>query len=170
MNLQEKNVLEWIIDNGYMMNTNNIKELMKYIDDMEYIRTRDEVIQANIEYYDINCPIEYLDTDEIINNDNDYIYFKNETYLNVNWLLNDIENQQLPFIHRQDDFISLDVNVSCIGEDLIETAIENEWCSIEEEDIVDLYITPNVDDIVIQVLNYVDDKIYFNDNGEIERK
>lgn len=170
MNLQEKNVLEWIIDNGYMMNTKNIKELMEYIDDMEYIRTRDEVIQANIEYYDINCPMEYLDTDEIINNDSDYIYFKNETYLNVNWLMNDIENQQLPFIHHQDDFISLDVNVSCIGEDLIETAIENEWCSIEEEDIIDLYITPNIDDIVMQVLNYIDNKIYFNDSGEIERK
>lgn len=52
----------------------------------KYIRNREEVIKHNIEYFGINCPFEYLDTDTMVNNDNDYIKFDDNTFLNRNWL------------------------------------------------------------------------------------
>lgn len=156
MNLQEKIVLEWIIDNGYAINTRDLEKLMKYIDDMEYVRTVDDIIQANIDYYNIKCPTNFLDVEEIINNDGDYIYFKNDTYLNVNWLMNDIDEGQIPYVYIEYDYINFDVSIDEIAKDIIKQSEEYEWCSIEKEDIIETYLNPVADDIAERVLCYID--------------
>lgn len=156
MNLQEKIVLEWIIDNGYAINTRDLKKLMKYIDDMEYIRTVDDIIQANIDYYNIKCPTNFLDVEEIINNDGDYIYFKNDTYLNVNWLMNDIDEGQIPYVYIEYDYINFDASIDEIAKDIIKKSEEYEWCNIEKEDIIETYLNPVANDIAERVLCYID--------------
>lgn len=155
MNLQEKIVLEWIVDNGYAINTRDLGKLMKYIDDMEYIRTVDDIIQANIDYYDIKCPTNFLNVEEIINNDGDYIYFKNDTYLNVNWLMNDIDEGQIPYIYVEYDYINFDASIDEIAKDIIKKSEEYEWCSIEKEDIIETYLNPVANDIAERVLCYI---------------
>lgn len=162
MNLQEKIVLEWIIDNGYAINTRDLEKLMKYIDDMEYVRTVDDIIQANIDYYNIKCPTNFLDVEEIINNDGDYIYFKNDTYLNVNWLMNDIDEGQIPYVYIEYDYINFDVSVDEIAKDIIKKSKEYEWCDIEKQDIIETYLNPISDDIAERVLCYIN-----NYQGEI---
>lgn len=156
MNLQEKIVLEWIIDNGYAINTRDLGKLMKYIDDMEYIRTIDDIIQANIDYYNIKCPTNFLDVEEIINNDGDYIYFKNDTYLNVNWLMNDIDEGQIPYVYIEYDYINFDASIDEIAKDIIKKSEEYEWCNIEKEDIIETYLNPVANDIAERVLCYID--------------
>ena len=64
-----------------------VKDLLR-----KYIRTSEEVIDHNIEYYEIKCPREFLNKEEIINNDDDYIFLDNDLYLNKKMLINDIND------------------------------------------------------------------------------
>lgn len=46
----------------------NFKEFLKY-----NVRDDEEVVDHNIEYFGINCPIEFLNVQAIIESDNDYM-------------------------------------------------------------------------------------------------
>lgn len=46
----------------------SFKEFLKY-----NVRDDEEVVDHNIEYFGINCPIEFLNTQAIIESDNDYM-------------------------------------------------------------------------------------------------
>lgn len=59
----------------------DFKEFLKH-----YVRDDDEVIRHNIEYYELNCPIRFLDTDAIIEEDNDYVQLIDGWHLNVYWI------------------------------------------------------------------------------------
>ena len=51
-----------------------------------FVRNDEEVIDHNIEYFEISCPMEYLDTDSLIANDNDYMDLIDGWHLNVYWI------------------------------------------------------------------------------------
>ena len=57
------------------------KELRKFLS--KYVRTDDEVFEEDIEYFEIRCPIEFLDKQAMISMDNDYDYLINNLHLNT---------------------------------------------------------------------------------------
>ena len=52
-----------------------------------------------------------------------------------------------------------------IADNLIDLAIENEWCSIERDDVEWC-----MGDIVSTILDIINKKSFFNDDGLIERR
>ena len=58
---------EFLPDNLYI-NHEHIKQIIE-----DYVRTDEDVIDHNISYFEIRCPIEMLDTESMIDNDNDYV-------------------------------------------------------------------------------------------------
>jgi len=56
----------------------NFKEFLAY-----NVKDSEEVIDHNIEYYKLNCPIEFLNVQAIIESDNDYVPLIDDWYLNV---------------------------------------------------------------------------------------
>ena len=57
------------------------KELKEFLH--EYVRTDDEVFEEDIEYFDIRCPVEFLDKDAMISMDNDYDDLIDDLHLNT---------------------------------------------------------------------------------------
>lgn len=49
----------------------------------KYVRTDDEVFDENISYFEISCPIEFLDKQAMISMDNDYDYLMDNLHLNT---------------------------------------------------------------------------------------
>lgn len=47
------------------------------------VKDFDEVVLENIEHFEIKCPYEFLDTEYIVNHDNDYILASDNVYLKV---------------------------------------------------------------------------------------
>lgn len=69
----------------------------------EYVRTGQEIIQENIEYFGIKCPYEFLDKKEILARDEDYIKLDYGYYLNVNKLSDGISEELIslaPYTYR----------------------------------------------------------------------
>lgn len=56
----------------------NFKEFLKY-----NVRDDEEVVDHNIEYFGINCPIEFLNVQAIIESDNDYMPLIDDWHLYV---------------------------------------------------------------------------------------
>ena len=59
----------------------NFKEFLKY-----NVRDDKEVVDHNIDYLGINCPIEFLNVQAIIESDNDYMPLIDNWHLNVYWI------------------------------------------------------------------------------------
>ena len=60
------------------------KDFKKFLKDN--VRDDEEVVDNNIEYWDIRCPMEFLDTQAIIESDNDYDFLIDDWHLNVFWI------------------------------------------------------------------------------------
>lgn len=74
----------WVGEQTHLCINTEPETLRKFL--KEYVRDDDEVIDHNIEYFEINCPIDFLDTKSIIENDNDYVPLIDGWHLNVNWI------------------------------------------------------------------------------------
>lgn len=62
----------------------NKYDFLKAIEEDGLIASREEVVIDNIHYYGIkNCPLEFLDTEYIINHDNDYIFIDDDVYFKI---------------------------------------------------------------------------------------
>lgn len=57
------------------------EELKEFLN--EYVRTDNEVFEEDIEYFDIRCPVEFLDKEAMISMDNDYDDLINDLHLNT---------------------------------------------------------------------------------------
>ena len=57
-----------------------------------YIRNKEQVIENELEYYEIRCPIEYVDVESMICNDNDFIQLDDDTFLYIQSLECDIDD------------------------------------------------------------------------------
>lgn len=78
---------KYLPDNLYV--NRNEQHIKKIIED--YVRTDEDVLEHNIDYYDIKCPIEMLDTANIIYNDNDYEEIQNGYHLYALCIENELE-------------------------------------------------------------------------------
>ena len=56
----------------------DFKDFLKY-----NVRDDEEVVDHNIEYFGINCPMEFLDIQAIIESDEDYVPLIDDWHLNV---------------------------------------------------------------------------------------
>lgn len=62
----------------------NKYDFIKAIEEDGLIASREEVVIDNIHYYGIkNCPFQFLDTEYIINHDNDYIFIDDDVYFKI---------------------------------------------------------------------------------------
>lgn len=52
----------------------------------KYVRTDDEVFEGMLDYLEITCSTEYLNREAIIDADNDYRCLIDDLHLNVNWI------------------------------------------------------------------------------------
>ena len=81
--------------NEYDYEVIDILECLTYLRNNSFLREYEDVVNANIEAYNINCPIDFLDTDYIVKNDNDYLEVGNgfamiSEYLNI-YMLEDCD-------------------------------------------------------------------------------
>lgn len=64
----------------------DIFQCLQYLRENYFLREYEDVLSANIEAYNINCPVDFLDTDYIVRNDDDYLPVGNVfqyEYLNI---------------------------------------------------------------------------------------
>lgn len=66
---------------GYIVK--NKEQFIEQIYSDGLVKDFDEVVLDNIQYFEIKCPYEFLDTEYIVNNDNDYILVSDNVYLKV---------------------------------------------------------------------------------------
>lgn len=88
---QKKNIINKINDVLYEMFGNKY-----YIDDdclnnfsKQFIKNSDEILDENIKFFEIKCPINFLDKNQIVASDDDYMFVKDDLYLNIFKLSND---------------------------------------------------------------------------------
>lgn len=83
LNIQEIKCLEkWFDDEGYKIL--KLYDLVKYLCDHYYIRTREDVVLRNMELHGAeNVPLDWLDYDTIIYQDDDFYELGYDRYLNV---------------------------------------------------------------------------------------
>lgn len=87
--LLQSDIKRYFYDWGYEVI--DILECLTYLRKEYFLRDYEDVLEANIEAYNINCPIDFLDTDYIVRNDNDYLAVGNDfqqEYLNTHMLEN----------------------------------------------------------------------------------
>lgn len=144
------------------------EEFKQYLIDNEYIQTFNEVVMNNIAWYDIQCPRAFLNEEYIVSNDDDYIKISDDEYLNINWLWNDIDNHVIDNILGV-NILSIDFDTEQISDDLIQRAIEGEWCDIERENIDD-YLSEDLETLYYTIECAIDRKSEINDDGILVRR
>ena len=83
---------------GYFRDWNfevvDIDKCITYLNKHGYLKDFEDVVEENIEHFEIQCPYEFLDTQTIVESDNDYIEvgdgLYNVMYLN-RYLLEDCD-------------------------------------------------------------------------------
>ena len=92
MSLLESDIQGYFADWNY--DIINIEKCIKYLKTNGYLKDFEEVVDENIEHFEIWCPYEFLDTETIVNSDEDYIEvgdgIYNTMYLN-RYLLEDCD-------------------------------------------------------------------------------
>ena len=71
MNLLENDIQGYFADWNFKVI--NIDECIKYLHNHGYLKDFEDVVEENIEHYDIRCPEHFLDTQNIVECDDDYI-------------------------------------------------------------------------------------------------
>lgn len=66
---------------GYIVK--NKEQFIKQIYSDGLVKDFDEVVLENIQYFEIKCPYEFLDTEYIVNHDDDYVLASDNVYLKV---------------------------------------------------------------------------------------
>lgn len=87
--LLQSDVIGYFYEYGYSI-TVDIVDFLQYLRDNYYLRTFEDVLNANIEAYNIMCPIDFLDVEYIVRNDDDFLKVGNDfeaEYLNI-YMLN----------------------------------------------------------------------------------
>ena len=67
--------MEYIVENK--------EQFIKQIYSDGLVKDFDEIVLENIEHFEIKCPYEFLDTEYIVNNDNDYVLVSDNVYLKI---------------------------------------------------------------------------------------
>lgn len=67
----QSDIADYFCEYGYKII--DILKCLTYLRENELLRSYEDVLNENIEAYCINCPIDFLDSDYIVRNDNDYI-------------------------------------------------------------------------------------------------
>ena len=166
MNKQDTKIQEYFQNKGYeIIDYNNLK---KYLEDNDYIKTSNEIINENIEYYNIKCPREFLNTEAMVTHDNDYLQVDEDLYLNTNWLEEDFDEHSIDMFF-DNNIVSFDFDINYIANDIVNKAVEGEWCDITRDDIM-WYLESTIDDLCTLVENTIAKMAEFDDNGIIKRK
>lgn len=89
LNSQEKKELEdWFDENDFEIL--KLEDLVKYLCENYYIRTKEDVVIRNLELNEAeNVPLEWLDWDEIIYQDDDFYELGEDRFLNIYEILED---------------------------------------------------------------------------------
>lgn len=85
MNKTDTDLKQFLKSQGYdTTNEEEYNRLKTYFIDNGYIKTFDEVVDENIEAFEISCPRKFLNTEKIVADDNDYIKIGSH-YFNLTW-------------------------------------------------------------------------------------
>lgn len=80
--MEEKNLRDWFETNDYIIL--NIFKLVKYLCENYYIRTKEDVVIRNLELMEAeNVPLDWIDYDAVINQDDDFYELGANRYLNI---------------------------------------------------------------------------------------
>lgn len=167
MNKVDTDLKQLLFNRGYDLTDKQYDKLKKYFIDNGYIKTFDEVVNENIEVFEIHCPRDFLNTEKIVADDNDYIKIGNH-YFNLTWFEIDLKEYNIYDI-IDEVILSYKFNATSIANDIINEAIEKEWCDIEKSDVM-YHLNEDIEDIYYTIMNVIDKMIIINDDGFIERK
>ena len=166
MNKQDTKIQEYFEKRGYKII--NYNKLKKYLEDNDYIKTSNEIINENIQYYDIKCPREFLNTETIVTHDNDYLQIDEDLYLNTNWLEVDFSEHSIDMFF-DNNIVSFDFDINYIANEIINIAIENRWFDIGKDDI-EWYLEEDINNMCTLIKNTIESMIAIDDYGNIKRR
>ena len=165
MNKVDINLRQFLFNRGYDLTDEQYDKLKTYFIDNKYFKTFDEVVDENIEVFEIHCPRDFLDTEKIVADDDDYFKIGNH-YFN----LTRFEIDEYNIYDIIDEVVlSYKFNVTSIANNIIDEAIEKEWCNIEKSDVI-YHLNEDIENIYYTIMNVIDRMIITNDDGFIERK